>query len=300
MPTPRDDGDLAPARNCARLDHDQHVIVVKSRLHARPRDEVQRQPSHQIQHVANSRNRTVVDHSTTDRRGVVERSVLVDEDEIPYLETGCGDRHVVLVHGGAATRWDWLDIMAALGTRYRVVAPDLAGFGDSPRHDTVYSTAYLGRFLRSFMRAVAMPQATMVGHSLGGRVCLEVALRNPEAVDGLVLMAPLGFGRLSTLGSVLGTSIWLINRALGRRQPFPKLAVDLNEPDPTTFSGVRCATLLLWGTKDRYFPVAHSNRALRAIPNSRLSLFQGAGHAFHRSHSERFTSELTAFVDRRR
>ena len=189
--------------------------------------------------------------------------------------------------------------MAALSSSHHVVAPDLIGFGDSPRRDFVHSTAYLGEFLVAFLDAVGVNRVTLVGHSLGARVCLEAALREPEAVEGLVLISPLGFGNLSMVGRLLSTGAWWVNRVLRRRQPFPKLEVCLEEPDMTVFSSVRCDSLLIWGSRDMYFPITHSARALKAIPNSSLIVFEGGGHAAHRAHSDRFTASLRDFVKRR-
>ena len=139
---------------------------------------------------------------------------------------------------------------------------------------------------------------TLAGHSLGGRVALEVALRRPDVVEGLVLISPLGFGNLSTVGRVLNTGAWWVNRLMRRRQPFPNLRVNLVEPDEHAFSGIRCESLLIWGSRDPYFPLTHSERALRAIPNSHLSVYQGAGHAAHRAQIERFTADVQSFARR--
>lgn len=223
----------------------------------------------------------------------------MDGHAIPYLSAGDSGPGIVVIHGGGGTRWEWVESMAALASRHRVLAPDLIGFGDSPRRYLVHSTAYLGAFLTAFLNAVGTNRVTLVGHSLGGRVCLETARCDPEAIAGLVLIAPMGFGKLSMIGRLLSTGAWWANRLLRRRQPFPKLEVSLEEPDMTVFAGVRCNTLLIWGSRDMYFPLAHSARALKAIPNSSLSVYEGGGHAVHRSHVEQFTSSVEAFISQR-
>ena len=238
----------------------------------------------------------MVEDITALPEGIEDRSVWVDGDAIPYLSAGDSGPWVVMIHGAGGTRREWVDSIAALASGHRVVAPDLIGFGDSPRRDIVHSTKYLGAFLASFLREVGIERVTLVGHSLGGRVCLEVALLEPEAVAGLILIAPMGFGKLSMIGRLLSTGAWWVNRILRRRQPFPNLEVHLEEPDLTIFAGVRCDTLLIWGSRDIYFPVANSARALEVIPNSSLTVFKGAGHVVHRSHLKRFMSSVEAFV----
>ena len=241
----------------------------------------------------------MVEDSTTLPDAIEERWVQVDGHAIPYLSAGDSGPTVVMVHGVGGTRWEWVESMAALASSHRVLAPDLIGFGDSPRPDVIYSPAYLGEFLVTFLDAVGIDRVTLIGHSLGGRVCLETALRAPDAVEGLALIAPLGFGKLSPLGRLLSAGAWWANRLLRRRQPFPRLDVHVEEPDMSIFSGIRCDTLLIWGSRDIYFPLAYSARALRAIPRSSLCVYEGAGHAAHRSHVERFTSNVQDFIGRR-
>ena len=228
-----------------------------------------------------------------------ERWVKVEEDSIPYLAAGDSGPEIVMVHGGGGTRWEWAESMTVLAPKHRVVAPDLIGFGGSPRRDIVHTTGYLSDFLVAFLESTGKNRVTLVGHSLGARVILEVALHNPEVVEGLLLIAPLGFGDLTLAGRLLSTGTWWVNRLLRRRQPFPQLEVHLTEPDMNAFSGIKCESLLIWGSRDPYFPQSHSDRALRAIPNSSLYVYEGAGHAAHRSHVRRFTSDVRCFIQRR-
>ena len=229
---------------------------------------------------------------------VEERRVNVGVDSIPHLVAGDSGPEIVMVHGAGGTRWEWVESMTALASDHRVVAPDLVGFGDSPRRNIVHSTGYLSDFLTKFVESTCAGQVTLVGHSLGGRVVLDVALRRPEAVEGLVLISPLGFGELSIVGRVLSTGAWWVNRLMRRRQPYPDLEVKLVEPNVNAFSGIRCESLIIWGSRDPYFPLDHSERALNAIPNSSLSVYEGAGHAAHRAQTERFTSDVRHFIQR--
>ncbi len=236
--------------------------------------------------------------STAQPVSIEEHVVNVNGDIIPYLVSGSAGPHIVMVHGAGGTRWEWVESMTSLASNHQVLAPDLIGFGDSPRRDIVHSTGYLSEFLATFIESTCSGLVTLVGHSLGGRVILDVALRRPEAVEGLVLISPLGFGELSTVGRVLNTGAWWVNRLVGRRQPYPKLDVHLVEPNMNAFSGIGCESLLIWGSRDPYFPLAHSERALKAIPNSSLSVYEGAGHAAHRAQVDRFASDVQGFIRR--
>ena len=111
----------------------------------------------------------------------------MDGHAIPYLSAGDSGPGIVVIHGAGGTRREWVESMGTLASGHRVVAPDLIGFGESPRRDIVHSAKYFGSFLTSFLGEVGIERATLVGHSLGGRVCLEVALHEPEAIAGLIL-----------------------------------------------------------------------------------------------------------------
>ncbi len=283
-----DDDKVATAWFSSDSSDQKHVAIEQRRLHAGP--------SYDVQHTTSSSVRLMVKDITALPEGIEDRSVRVNGDVIPYLSAGDFGPWVIMIHGAGGTRREWVESMGTLASGHRVVAPDLIGFGDSPRRDIVHSTKYLGAFLTSFLREVGIERATLVGHSLGGRVCLEVALHEPVAVAGLILIVPMGFGKLSMIGRLLSTGAWWVNHILRRSQPFSKLEVRLEEPDLAIFASVRCDTLLIWGSRDIYFPVAHSARALEAIPNSSLTVYEGGGHAVHLSHLKQFMSSVEAFV----
>lgn len=97
---------------------------------------------------------------------------------------GSPDRTVLLLHAGIADRSMWAPQVEALeGAGYRVIAPDLRGFGDRRLEPAPFS------HLRD-VEAVLDGPAAVVGNSLGGRVALELAVHRPELVERLVLIAP--------------------------------------------------------------------------------------------------------------
>ena len=108
-----------------------------------------------------------------------------------YLEAGDpGKPPVVLLHGLGANNTSMLPVLAALAPDHRVLCPDLPGFGSSAAPSWRYTPDKLHRCARAFLDAVDARGAALIGQSLGGRVALELALRDPEAVTGLVLLCP--------------------------------------------------------------------------------------------------------------
>ena len=123
--------------------------------------------------------------------------------KIHYLEAGNGSP-VVLVHGGASDSRDWIDTIAILSQSYGVYAPDLPGYGRSGRNEDGYYLSDFVEFIIEFIRTLDLDSPVVVGHSLGGRACLGVALHHPEMIRRLVLIDTAGFGKLTRLGLFLG------------------------------------------------------------------------------------------------
>lgn len=227
----------------------------------------------------------------------IESSASVMGDKIPYLFSGDSERSALLVHGSGASRADWLGVMPKFSGEYIVYAPDLIGFGDAPRREFAHTPEYMADYLVGFMDAVGIERAALVGHSLGGRVCIEVALRHPERVTGMALEAPMGFGKLSWQGRTFSLGRWCLHKAMGLKSPYPLLDFPVTETDPTKFKSITCETMLLWGTRDMYFRSEQGIVALNQIPNSRLKVYAGVGHSIHRSIPSRFSSDVKMFLD---
>lgn len=113
---------------------------------------------------------------------------------------------VVLVHGSAAWSGTWRDTQQALAAAgYRSVAVDLPPFGYSarPASGGAYDRATQAERLLAAVEAVGVDRAVWVGHSFGGGPTLELALRHPERVDGLVLLdAAMALGEADTVDVV--------------------------------------------------------------------------------------------------
>jgi pimeloyl-ACP methyl ester carboxylesterase len=125
---------------------------------------------------------------------VEERKVEVDGLPIRYLEAGTGPP-LVLLHGAGDNVLDWRWVMPALANTHRVYALALPGSPDSARPTADYSPAFFERFVASFLDALSITRAAMVGNSLGGLIALRLALSEPARVMALVLVDSAGLGR---------------------------------------------------------------------------------------------------------
>ncbi len=102
---------------------------------------------------------------------------------------------ILLVHGMMSARTTWADQWDRLAADHRVLAPDLFGHGESDKPLGDYSLGAHAASLRDLLDALDVPSATVVGHSLGGGIAMQLAYLFPERVDRLVLVSSGGLGR---------------------------------------------------------------------------------------------------------
>lgn len=112
-----------------------------------------------------------------------------------YLEAGQGDP-VILIHGsgpGVTAYANWRLVMPGLAENFRVLAPDMVGFGYTERPENVsYGLETWADQVVGFMEALGIAKAHLVGNSFGGAIALRIASQHPDQVGKLVLMGSMG------------------------------------------------------------------------------------------------------------
>lgn len=124
-------------------------------------------------------------------------SIVTDQGLLHYETIGRG-RPVILLHGWINSWAVWRESMIALAAsrRHRVYALDFWGFGDSAkRHDKTYGVDAFVDMVRQFMDNLGIQQAPVAGHSMGGTVALQFALRHPERVARIAIVGSPIHGR---------------------------------------------------------------------------------------------------------
>ena len=122
------------------------------------------------------------------------RHVEIHGHDVAYRLAGTGET-ILLIHGMAGSSATWRSVMPALAEHHQVLAPDLAGHGQSSKPSGDYSLGAFASGLRDLMDALGIERATVVGQSLGGGVALQFAYQFPERCDRLVLVSSGGLGR---------------------------------------------------------------------------------------------------------
>jgi pimeloyl-ACP methyl ester carboxylesterase len=118
------------------------------------------------------------------------RSVATRRAWISLVEAGAGPA-ILAVHGLGGTKGSFLPTVVGLSTRFRTIALDLPGFGDSSKPiGAAYDARFFATACIDLLDALELDRVHLIGNSLGGRVALEIALRHPDRVDRLALLAP--------------------------------------------------------------------------------------------------------------
>ncbi len=245
------------------------------------------------------------------------------------MSRGGRGQRVILVHGFTQSSRSWAGIAADLATDHEVVLPDLPGHGRSPQAGGDLSDA-------ADQMAESCGKGTYVGYSLGGRLCLHVALRRPILVERLVLVGTSAgiedarerserrqadegvAARLADVGDAglpAFIDLWLenplfeqlserqadrpsrlVNRAAGLAGALRHLGVGTQLPLWAQARGLNMPVLVVAGEKDPKF-VALGERLAAAIgPNALFLLVPGAGHSVPFEQPEAFASLIRSFV----
>ncbi|MHB8105046.1 MAG: alpha/beta fold hydrolase [Dehalococcoidales bacterium] len=231
--------------------------------------------------------------------GIQSLKIKVNSWQAHYLKAGNGPP-VVLIHGGASDARDWIGTMTALSGHFSFYALDLLGYGQSEKNESGYYLSDFTDFLVGFIDALKLEKPALAGHSLGGRFCLDVAIKNQTKVSKLVLIDTTGLGNMSAFGNALQIFFWSYRKIFRKPQPFPNFLMKPGEKFHHNYDAelrrLKIPTLLVWKSIDPYLPVSIGRRAVKKIPGAKLAVLNGYGHAPHQKDSEEFNKILLDFL----
>jgi pimeloyl-ACP methyl ester carboxylesterase len=115
-------------------------------------------------------------------------------DRVAYRDAGDGPDALLLIHGMAGSSDTWRSVIPQLSKKYRVIAPDLLGHGQSAKPRSDYSLGAFAVGLRDLLDELGVSQATVIGQSLGGGVAMQFAYQHPDYCQRLVLISSGGLG----------------------------------------------------------------------------------------------------------
>lgn len=255
-----------------------------------------------------------------------------------HHDVGTGDP-VVLIHGsgpGVSAWANWRLVLPRLSDRFRVIAPDMVGFGftDRPADIRYDLDTWVGQVV-GLLDALGLARVHLVGNSFGGAVALAMAIRHPERVRRLALMGSVGvpFAITPELDAVWGYTpsptamrglldIFAYDRALvtdelaelryqasirpGFQESFAAMFpaprqrwVDALASREADIRALPHETLVLHGRDDRVIPLSNSLTLCDWIDRSQLHVFGRCGHWVQIEHTDRFCRVLGDFLAER-
>jgi len=125
---------------------------------------------------------------------VTAPSVVLHGHRISYRSAGSGSV-VLLLHGITSSATTWDEVLPWLAERHTIVAPDLLGHGQSAKPRGDYSLGAQANALPDLLAVLGHERATVVGHSFGGGIAMQLAYQFPELCERLVLVSSGGLGR---------------------------------------------------------------------------------------------------------
>lgn len=109
------------------------------------------------------------------------------QNTLNFKEFGAGEP-VIIIHGLFGMLDNWQNIARRLAENFLVYTIDLPNHGASPRIEGVFNYEIMSQKVLDFMEAQGMHQAHFIGHSMGGKVAMQLALNNPDAVNKLAVI----------------------------------------------------------------------------------------------------------------
>jgi abhydrolase domain-containing protein 6 len=247
--------------------------------------------------------------------GLSRQEIQVDDHRWVYVEGGKGEV-LLFLHGYGDSKEGWGEFPSAFKDRYRVIIPDLPGFGENSRVQAdTYDISNQAKWLDHFVTAIGIKSFHLVGMSMGGGLAAYYAGEHPEKVKSLMIMGPLGVVSVQPSVAWLeyekdktGCLCWRTEKEFhrtmgwafdhppqmpmifvdyaidqGRRhydfnkKIFNELVVKDRRILENRLSKIMAPTLILWGKNDRILHVSSGEIFRRGIKNSRLEILD-CGH----------------------
>ncbi len=249
--------------------------------------------------------------------GLEEKTVVVDSLNIHYLEGGTGDP-LILIHGFGADKDNWTRIGKFLTPHFRVIAPDLPGFGESSKvPGDKYTIKDQALFIKRFAKKMNLSSFHMGGSSMGGNIAGHYAFLFQEDLKSLFLIAPGGVfsSEPSQMHEMLGRGEqnplvartaeeydkllafvfvkipfipgpiknYLTGRAIENRDLNTRIFQMIKDPEKnrsmeSMLGRVNVNTFVLWGDNDRVLHKSGAQILGAVLKNAQVSVLENVGH----------------------
>lgn len=224
-----------------------------------------------------------------------------------YVDEGEGEV-VLLLHGWGSNIKLWNNLVEHLKPFYRVVALDMAGFGETDEPPIAWCVDNYVNYVLEFCKQLGIKKAVLIGHSFGGRVIIKLMARenNPLEIPKIILTDSAGIMPKKSTKSKIRQRFFKMNKGILNFAPVKKLfpnaldnlrkkhgSADYNAATPVMRASlvkvvnedltsllplIKPSTLLIWGKNDDATPLSDGEMMEKLIPDSGLVTLENAGH----------------------
>ena len=259
-----------------------------------------------------------------------EKFVTVNGNKIRYLESGNSQGTIVLVHGLGASAERWEFVIPEFSKNFRVIVPDLIGFGQSDKPSVDYTTEFFTEFLGNFLQKLGIKKTNIIGSSLGGQITAEFTSNNQDMIENLVLVSPSGIMKHSTPALDAYVMAALYPNLEGAKNAFEMMAGSTREihskiiedfvtrmklPNAkmafmSTLLGLKNAevitkslnkitvpSLIIWGEDDPVIPIKYADDFVSSIQDCRFYMMDNCGHTPYVDDPQRFARLVLDFLE---
>ena len=244
---------------------------------------------------------------------------------INYFERGEGEL-VLLLHGWGSNITLFENMTAILERKYKVIAMDMPGFGESDEPAEPWCVDDYVDFVLEFLKGYDFKKITLLGHSFGGRVIIKMCSRDlPFEIEKVILVDSAGVKPEKTASQKAKQSVYKATRKIYSSPIVSKLfpdalenlrkrngSADYNAASPVMrqtlvkvvnedlcelMPNVKAPTLLVWGSNDDATPLSDAKKMEQLMPEAGLVVFEGAGHYSFLECAPHFGRVLASFMN---
>ncbi len=259
-----------------------------------------------------------------------EHFVTIDSNKIRYLESGRSKDSIVLIHGLGASAERWEFVIPEFSKNYRVIVPDLIGFGHSDKPQVDYTTEFFSDFLGKFLKKMEIKKTHIIGSSLGGQITAEFTSQNQDIIENLILVSPSGIMKHSTpaldayvmaalypnleaaknaFEMMAGSTREIHNKIIedfvkrmklpNAKMAFMSTLLGLKNAEVITKSlqKITVPSLIIWGEDDPVIPIKYADDFVSSIQDCRFYMMDNCGHTPYVDDPKRFSQLVLDFIE---
>lgn len=245
---------------------------------------------------------------------------------------------VVLVHGFLSSTISFRQLLPYLTKKYKVIALDLPGFGQSEKSTSfIYKLSNYGQLIIDFLDKLNIQDVILIGHSMGGQISMHAAKKAPKRIQKLILLGCCSYVKRASRSliacSYLPLFTWGMRNWIQKKDVKQNLLSVLHDSKLVTqemiesykkpiseaafinslirllrhregdmssneLKEIKQPVLMIWGKEDKVIPVKTGYRLKHDLPNAKLIIYEKCGHLVMEEKPQEISNEIICFIER--